>query len=376
MIIEFAPMEGITGYVFRRAHVALFSGVAEYYLPFIATHATRTLKTKEREDVSPACNAGLSAVPQLLSKNADDFLWYAEELRNMGYRKVNLNLGCPSPTVTAKGKGAALLGDPEALKRFLDAVFSREPDIKISVKTRLGIEDPREIYELLHIYNSFPLDELIVHGRTLAEAYRGGGHPELLPEILGLCKCPLSYNGNIFFPEDAERLKELCPGLDRIMIGRGLVRNPALAREILGASQGKQNTDEPVSAKNAAGGLTDAAGSLICRKENSGDLSLTNAALERFLDEVYQGYRKTLPGPVPVLGRMKELWYYTEDLFETPEPGTEAFRALRSLKKARAFPAYEAAQAAFFAFPPPRKTGRTRWQVSGHTVTRNEGVLQ
>ena len=401
MIIEFAPMEGITGFVFRRAHVALFSGVSDYYLPFIATHATRTLKTKEREDASPANNAGLSAVPQLLSKNADDCLWYLDALRQMGYRRVNLNLGCPSPTVTAKGKGAAMLGDAEGLRRFLDGIFSKEPGIRISVKTRLGIEDPSEIFGLLSVYNRFPLDELIVHGRTLSEAYRGAGHPELLPEILGQCKAPLCYNGNIFLPDDAERLRELCPGLERIMIGRGLIRNPALAREILGRMEASGKTTPAVrggygripegggspgrilevpggygripegggsgrsrEAGAASPALSAAELSGSCIISTSGSAAspaLSAVELSRFLDAVYQGYRETLPGPVPVLGRMKELWYYTEDLFRTPEPGTSAFRALRGLKKARTFRDYETAKAAFFACPPEMEEG-TPWK--------------
>ncbi len=369
MKIAFAPMEGITGFVFRRAHSALFSGVSEYYLPFIATHATRTLKTKEREDVSPENNMNLAAVPQLLSKNAGDFLWYAEEIRQTGYRKVNLNLGCPSPTVTTKGKGAALLGNPEALRRFLDEIFMKGPEIRVSVKTRLGIENPAEIFGLLEVYNSFPLDELIVHGRTLSEGYRGAGHPEVLPEIFGKCRHPLSYNGNIFFSEDVERLLELCPDLERIMIGRGLIRNPALAREIAGEG-GADRAQDRTQDGNLALAREIAGASIPAVAFNEGSAfrgqdagcKLSNAELSHFLNEVYKGYRTTLPGPVPTLGRMKELWYYIEDLFETPEPGTEAFRALRNLKKARSFLAYETAEAAFLAAPPPRKNGRTKWQ--------------
>ena len=379
MIIEFAPMEGITGFVFRRAHVALFSGVSDYYLPFIATHATRTLKTKEREDASPANNAGLSAVPQLLSKNADDCLWYLDALRRMGYRRVNLNLGCPSPTVTAKGKGAAMLGDAEGLRRFLDGIFSKETGIRISVKTLLGIEDPSEIFGLLSVYNRFPLDELIVHGRTLSEAYRGSGHPELLPEIFGQCKASLCYNGNVFLPDDAERLRELCPGLERIMIGRGLIRNPALAREILGRMEASGKTTpaacgsygripegggSPGRILEVPGGygrIPEGGGSGRSREAGAASPALSAAELSRFLDAVYQGYRETLPGPVPVLGRMKELWYYTEDLFQTPEPGTSAFRALRGLKKARTYRDYETAKAAFFACPPEMEEG-TPWK--------------
>lgn len=325
MQIDFAPMEGITGYVFRRAHRALFSGVTDYYQPFIATHETRAMKKKERDDALPSHNEGLSSVPQLLSKSPEDFLFYCGELRSMGYGHVNLNLGCPSPTVTAKGKGAALLENPDTLQRLLDGIFSKDPGIEISVKTRLGIESPGEFQKLLPIYNRYPLKKLIVHGRTLSEGYKGHGHPEILGEILGKCSCPVCWNGNIFWRKDLERLSERYPGLASVMIGRGLVRNPALAREIGGG--------EPLS----------------------------DAELSRFLDAVFLGLQSTLSGPAPVLGKMKEIWFYVEDLYAVFEPGTEPYRALRSLRKARKLNEYQMAKEAFFLSRPARKPG-TRWQ--------------
>ena len=119
MDFYFAPMEGITGYVLRNVHAKLFPGIDRYYLPFIAAQSSHRLKNKEKADVSPEHNAGIRAVPQILSKSAEDFVATAEILRELGYREVNLNLGCPSPTVTVKGKGAGMLRDTEVLDRFL-----------------------------------------------------------------------------------------------------------------------------------------------------------------------------------------------------------------------------------------------------------------
>ena len=120
----FAPMEGVTGAVYRRTHHDYFPGIDKYFMPFITPTANGRLTPRQKRDVAPEVNAGVPAVPQLLTKSAEDFIWAANALFDMGYREVNLNLGCPSGTVTAKGKGAGFLGDPDALDRFLDAVFS------------------------------------------------------------------------------------------------------------------------------------------------------------------------------------------------------------------------------------------------------------
>ena len=161
----FAPLEGVTGSEFRRAHHRWFPGVDAYYMPFLSPTQDHVFTQRELRNVLPEYNQGFRAVPQLLTKNADDFLWCAGELAAMGYDEVNLNLGCPSGTVVAKGKGSGLLGAPEALDRMLDRIFSGSP-VAVSLKTRLGLEDPEEFARLLEIFGRYPDSLLIVHPRV------------------------------------------------------------------------------------------------------------------------------------------------------------------------------------------------------------------
>ena len=172
----FAPLEGVTGSEFRRAHHRWFPGVDAYYMPFLSPTQDHVFTQRELRNVLPEHNQGFRAVPQLLTKNADDFLWCAGELAAMGYDEVNLNLGCPSGTVVAKGKGAGLLGAPEALDRMLDRIFSGSP-VAVSLKTRLGLEEPEEFARLLEIFGRYPVSLLIIHPRVRKDFYR---HPVLM----------------------------------------------------------------------------------------------------------------------------------------------------------------------------------------------------
>ena len=168
----FAPMEGVTSAVYRRTHHEFFPGIDRYFMPFITPTVHQCLTPRQLRDVAPEANAGVPAVPQLLTRSAPDFIWAAQALAEMGYDEVNLNLGCPSGTVTAKGKGAGFLVHPEELDRFLDAVFSA-CTVRISVKTRLGMHDPAEFEALLAIYNRYPICELTIHPRVRQDFYKG-----------------------------------------------------------------------------------------------------------------------------------------------------------------------------------------------------------
>lgn len=151
----FAPMEGITGYVYRNAHHRFFPGADQYFTPFLSPAQNHKLSSREKNDILPGHNAGISLVPQILTNKAEDFIWAAKELSSYGYREVNLNLGCPSATVTAKNKGAGFLSVPNELDRFLEQVFSglETEAVQVSVKTRTGMESHDEFEELLKIYN-------------------------------------------------------------------------------------------------------------------------------------------------------------------------------------------------------------------------------
>ena len=146
----FAPMEGLTDSVYRRLHHKFFSGVDKYYMPFFSPTVHRSLTEREARELPLADSESFTAVPQLLTKSAEDFLWAARQCADRGYGEVNLNLGCPSGTVFSKGKGSGMLRDPDGLERFLDAIFASSP-LPISLKTRLGVEDSEEFERLLEI---------------------------------------------------------------------------------------------------------------------------------------------------------------------------------------------------------------------------------
>ena len=171
MRLEMAPLEGLTTYIFRNAYAKHFGCMDKYYTPFLSLHKEKEFSHKEKQEVFLENNKGLWVVPQVLTNSAQDFLKAAKTLKEMCYEEVNINLGCPSGTVVPKGKGAGLLSDPKRLEQFLEECFESTP-VKISVKTRLGMENEEEWEKLLDIYNQFPLEELIVHARVREDYYK------------------------------------------------------------------------------------------------------------------------------------------------------------------------------------------------------------
>ena len=314
MKTDFAPMEGITGWPFRAVHARMFPSGLRYYTPFITANSTFSLKTKEKKEISPENNIGVALVPQILTNRADAFLWAAEKMEGLGYDTVNLNLGCPSPTVVTHGKGAGFLRDPSRLDSFFEEVFdglrkrqgSETFPVRISVKTRTGLEDVSEARELIRVFNRYPIAELIVHPRLRKDFYRGKADRETFGLFYEACALPLIYNGDVRSAEDAEELIKHFPKLRGIMIGRGLVANPALGREI------------------------------------SGGEGLTVPELRAFHDELYESWKEELPDARAVLGRMKELWYYWSTVLEGVE------RPLKKARKARRYEEYETAAAEIF----------------------------
>ena len=264
----FAPMEGVTTVHYRRVHAALFPGADRYYAPFISPTSDHRFTPRELREVGMEHNAAFPFVPQILTKSAEDFLWCAAGLADMGYKEVNLNLGCPSATVTAKGKGAGLLRTPDALKRLLDGIFARA-EIAVSVKTRIGYADAAEWEALLALYARYPIAELIVHARTREEMYAGEPHAEAFARARETLTVPLCYNGNLFTPDDVAG----APVSDAMMLGRGAAWDPALFRRLRGGA--------PCS----------------------------RAELRAFHTELYALYRAEY-GRVNAMRRMKELWSY------------------------------------------------------------------
>ena len=235
MLIYFAPMEGITDAIFRQRYHACFGGVDQYFMPFVSPSASFSFTAREEYDISPAANRGLPVIPQILAKEPEYFLGMARIFRDMGYGAVNLNLGCPSGTVTGKGKGSAMLRDVDALQRFLDALYIAPP-LPVSIKTRIGFEDPGEWAALLPVFARYPVQQLIIHPRTRREQYRGVPHREMLAEAIDRLPFPVIYNGDVFAPEELTAMERQFPLLSGVMVGRGMLANPALLREYRGGA--------------------------------------------------------------------------------------------------------------------------------------------
>lgn len=223
----FAPMEGLTDSIYRRAHNRYFSGVDRYYMPFLSPTIHRSLTNREDRELPMADQESFVAVPQVLTKVAEDFLWAAQVCRDRGYEEVNLNIGCPSGTVVSKGKGSGMLRDPESLNRFLDRIF-HDSVLPVSVKTRLGLEDPEEFPAILDIYNQYPIKELTIHPRVRKQFYNGSVNMEMFRYAAKHSKNPLCYNGDLTSAEGIDAIAREFPQLDAVMIGRGLVADPGL----------------------------------------------------------------------------------------------------------------------------------------------------
>ncbi len=223
----FAPLEGLTDSIYRRLHHRFFGGLDRYYTPFLSPTVHRALTAREKRELPKADRVDFPVVPQVLTKNTEDFLWLASVCRDLGYSEINLNLGCPSGTVTAKGKGSGMLRDLDTLDCFLNGIFSR-PSLPISVKTRIGYESPEEWADILDVYNRYPIAELTVHPRIRKDFYNGSVNMEAFRYAIQESKAPVCYNGSLCTRQDIEKLTAEFPQLQAIMLGRGLIADPGM----------------------------------------------------------------------------------------------------------------------------------------------------
>ena len=263
-----APMEGLTTVVFRKIHAEFFGAADRYYLPFVTPTIEPRFTERQMRELSPQANAGIKAIPQLLTRRAEDFLWAAHALAELGYDEVNLNLGCPAGTVVAKGKGAGFLGDPIGLREFFDRIFAEVLPIKVSVKTRLGLKNPEEFPGLVELYNLYPISRLIVHPRIKTDLYKGDARREVLLTELPNIRPALGYNGDIVTLSDlcscAQNFSGAPGGLVELMVGRALMADPALFRKARGKEPAGR--DEILAFHNA---LFDAYAALFGSRKNA-----------------------------------------------------------------------------------------------------------
>ena len=274
----FAPLEGLTDSIYRTLHHQYFPGLDRYYMPFISPTIHRCLTHKEDRELPMADSVPFTAIPQVLTRDPEAFLWAAGVCRDRGYEEVNLNIGCPSGTVVSKGKGAGMLRDPEALDAFFGAVFEATP-LPVSVKTRLGVESEEEFPNLLEVFNRYPIRELTVHPRVRKDFYNSSIREEGFRHALEHSRNPLCYNGDLCSPADIARLREKYPTVGSVMIGRGLIGDPGMLTP----------------------GGTDV------------------KTLEAFFDALLEGYTAAFGGPRNAMFRLKENWSYLLPRFEGSE---------------------------------------------------------
>lgn len=235
MTLSFAPLEGITSYVYRNTHAEYFGSCDRYYTPFISPSDNTKIGRKGFRDMLPENNSVIKPIVQTLTNNSESFIKFAQKVKEYGYDEINLNLGCPSATVVNKKRGSGLLREKELLKSFLDEIFEKS-HIDISIKTRIGFYSPDEFDEILELYNSYPIKELIVHPRCREDFYKGEINYETFQTAYNKSLAPVCYNGNIFRSDDYIKIKEKYTRLNHVMLGRGAVANPALMREIKGGN--------------------------------------------------------------------------------------------------------------------------------------------
>lgn len=273
-----APMEGITGYIYRNTYEKFFHNIDKYFTPFIVTNKSRSLKTKELRDALPENNKGMNIVPQILTNDSEGFITLSSKLQQLGYNEVNLNLGCPAGTVVSKSRGSGFLAKREELDIFLDEIFKID-DMKISIKTRIGKEASEEFYELIKIYNKYPIEELIIHPRTQKDFYGNKPNLEVFKDALTLSTNPVCYNGDIFTVDAHNKLIKAFPEVKTVMLGRGILANPGLMNEI------KSNTN------------------------------IDKEVLKDFHDEILNNYIELFNEDRNALFKMKELWSYMIYIF-------------------------------------------------------------
>lgn len=292
-----APMQSLTGYVFRNAYHKYFHNIDKYFTPFLSS---KGLSSKDKNEVMPEHNQNMTVVPQIMTNQADVFLEIAEQMKDYGYTSVNLNLGCPSGTVVPKKRGAGLLSDLDMLERLLDEIFAKCP-LQISIKTRIGMESPTEWENIQKVYKRYPMEELIIHPRLQADQYKNHPNLDIFKEALEQIPCPVCYNGDIHSLAQYRSFTKQFTQVTAVMLGRGILKNPGLIGEITGTP------------------------------------TVTADTLLAFHEDILAGYKEEISGDINVLYKMKELWSYFGDSFKNSDDFAKRMKKLMKTKSLTEF---------------------------------------
>lgn len=325
IVYECAPMDGVTDFIFRQVQSRHFGKADLYYTPFLSLTAGHGFQEREFHEMNPENNRGMEVIPQLIGNNTEDFLWGIREIADLGYSEVNINMGCPSRTVARKGKGSGMLKNLVETERILEEIFSESP-IAVSLKIRIGYDSDEIFPEILSMVNRFPVKKLIIHPRIQTQGYGGEINENALRLAIEESHAPLSMSGDLFDKPAIETFIQKYPTIRTLMIGRGLVANPAM----IGEARGEKPLD--------------------------------NERFREYHGELYEAYGKHLVKERYTIGRMKELWAYMGMAFE--QPG----ELLMAIRRAGTLSEYEKAAARIFEECPVRKdAGFSAWKTAHKT---------
>ncbi|MFV8361092.1 tRNA dihydrouridine synthase [Flavobacterium sp. LS1P3] len=304
-----SPLQGFTDFRFRNAQNKLFGGIDTYYSPYIRLNGKMVIKPSYERDLLPENNLDLEVIPQVITNDADEFLFVAKYVRELGYKELNWNLGCPYPMVTKSGMGSGLISNPEKINNILHRAHN-ESDIIVSMKMRLGYENSEEILDVLPILDTYPIKNIAIHARIGKQLYKGGVNLDAFQLCVDNTKHKLYYNGDITSVAKFHEMQQRFPTINHWMIGRGLISDPFLPSMI------KNNTSEYPANK----------------------MELFSA----FHDTLYAIYSESLSGSTHILLKMYHLWEYFSATFSNPH------KVLKKIKKAQSIRNYEAAVAEIF----------------------------
>ncbi len=297
-----SPLQGFTDFRFRNAFNKYFGGIDIYYAPYIRLNGKQVIKPSEERDILPKNNPDLLLVPQIITKDADEFLFVAKYVQELGYKELNWNLGCPFPMVTKRGMGSGLIKDPVKINGILQKIHG-ESDIKVSIKMRLGNENKEEILQVLPILEKYPIKNIAIHPRIGKQLYKGDVDLDSFQRCIENTGHKILYNGDITSVNRFNELAERFPLINHWMIGRGIIADPFLPGMI------KNNTSE--------------------YPENRIDV------FRKFHDTLLEDYSQALSGPSHIIMKMLQFWKY----FILSFPN--AAKGLKKIKKAKSISAYQ-----------------------------------
>lgn len=227
--LHFAPLQGYTTWPIRCIHARRVGGVTAYYTPFIRWEKG-AVRRKDLLDILPGHNEAVNLVPQIIAGNVDEMERLCDAVQEMGYHRIDFNMGCPAPMQTKLGRGSALLSMPETVERMARFMQSRA-EVSFSVKMRLGWKLPDEWREILPILHDVPLAHIALHPRVGIQQYKGTVDRAAFASFCDACRHPLLYNGDVQTLQDLHVLERDFPQLSGIMLGRALLGNPCLSAE-------------------------------------------------------------------------------------------------------------------------------------------------